>query len=92
MSLIEEIKEQLRYSDEQFLRSLYRSQQEGAYCDLTLCVGRENWRIPVHRVVLAARSQYFQTMFNSDFLERKSSVIVLDPDSEIFSTIEMIAP
>ena len=90
MSLIEEIKDLLKYSDDQFLQSLYRSQQEGAYCDVELCVGRDQWRIPVHRAVLAARSPYFQTMFNSDFLEKNSSVIVLDPKGEIFSTRESI--
>ena len=90
MSLIEEIKELLKYSDEPFLQSLYRSQQEGTYCDVELCVGRDKWSIPVHRVVLAARSPFFQTMFSSDFLERNSSVIVLDPAGEIFTTRESL--
>ena len=86
MSLIEEIRDLFKYSDEPFLQSLYRSQQEGAYCDVELCVGRDKWTVPVHRVVLAARSLYFQTMFNSDFLERNCSVIVLDPSGEIFTS------
>ena len=86
MSLIDDIKELLNYSNDPFLQSLYRSQQEGAYCDVELCLGRDKWSIPVHRAVLAARSQYFQTMFSSDFLEKNSSVIVLDPAGEIFTT------
>ena len=86
MSLLEEIKELINYSNEPFLQSLYRSQQEGVYCDVELCLGREKWSIPVHRAVLAARSQYFQAMFSSDFLEKNSSVIVLDPAGDIFTT------
>ena len=77
-------------SQNKFLQTLHSFQKEGAYCDIELSVGRERWRVPVHRLVLAARSPYFQTMFSSEFLEKNSAVIDIDPASEVFTTRESL--
>lgn len=90
MSVVEEIREVLGESQNKFLQTLHSFQKEGAYCDIQLCVGRERWMVPAHRLVLAAKSPYFQAMFSSEFLEKNSTVIDIDPASEVFTKRESL--
>ena len=68
----------------------YECQREGAYCDVTLCVGRERWTVPAHRLVLTSRSAYFRAMFDLDFREKNRTVIDIDPGSEVFTSRESL--
>ena len=49
----------------------------GHMSDLTLEVGEEKKLIPVHKVILAARCDFFRTMFSGPFLESTSSTLSL---------------
>ncbi|CAB4001969.1 Kelch 20 [Paramuricea clavata] len=77
-----EIKEELK-PDQQtdsthasmFLENLYKIYKEKKLCDVSLVVGGKE--VEAHRVVLAANSVYFYTMFTGDLLESSSREIVL---------------
>ena len=47
--------------------------QSNVLCDATFVVGQE--RIPAHRCILAARSEYFATLLTSDFIESRARCI-----------------
>jgi hypothetical protein len=77
-----EIKEDLKSEQQKdsghasiFLESLYKIYKEKKLCDVSLVVGTNE--IETHRVVLAANSMYFYTMFTGDLLESSSRKIVL---------------
>ena len=59
---------------EAFLR-IYGMREEGALCDVVLDVG--GVEIQAHRLVLAASSRYFYSMFVRDMLESKQERITL---------------
>lgn len=77
-----EIKEELK-PDQQidsthasmFLENLYKIYKEKKLCDVSLVVGGKE--VEAHRVVLAANSAYFYTMFTGDLLESSSREVVL---------------
>ena len=77
-------------SPDSLLQWQYECQREGAYCDVTLCVGRERWTVPAHRLVLTSRSAYFRAMFDLDFREKNRTVIDIDPGSEVFTSRESL--
>ncbi len=54
---------------------IYTMREEGALCDVTLVV--DGVEIPAHRLVLAASSTYFYSMFVRDMLESKQERINL---------------
>jgi hypothetical protein len=58
-----------------FLRNLHKIYKERKLCDVSLVVGSNE--IQTHRVVLAANSAYFYTMFTGDLLESSSRKVVL---------------
>ncbi|XP_028406410.1 kelch-like protein 5 [Dendronephthya gigantea] len=58
-----------------FLQSLYKIYKEKQLCDVTLVVDMNE--IETHRVVLAANSAYFYTMFTGDLLESTARKVVL---------------
>jgi speckle-type POZ protein len=53
-----------------------------AYSDVVLSVGQS--RIHAHKLVLSAHSNYFATMFNSDFRESKQEVVTIQDDESHF--------
>ena len=69
--------------DGEFMNSLRKS---GTLCDIILIV--EGMEFPVHKIVLAAGSPYFQAMFTSSFKEKDESRQEIHGIShETFSTI-----
>lgn len=66
--------------------SLTKLRENGIYTDVSIKIGKENYK--AHRMVLAARSKYFETMFNSYFKESTSSEIELkEIEPEVFEVI-----
>ena len=64
------------YDDElclEFMKSLAKFRQDGAYTDITLKVG--DTEIPCHKAVLAAASGFFHAMFKSGLKESQSDMI-----------------
>ena len=59
----------------QCLTHMSQLREEGKLCDVTLEVGGQTF--PVHRVVLAASSPYFQAMFTGDMEESRSTTVTL---------------
>ncbi|XP_078490326.1 kelch-like protein 12 [Ciona intestinalis] len=49
------------------LEQLNGQRMDNTYCDFTICVGEKEY--PVHQNILATRSEYFKTMFNSKMKE-----------------------
>ncbi|XP_078487673.1 kelch-like protein 3 [Ciona intestinalis] len=49
------------------LKQLNSQRMNNIYCDFTICVGGKEY--PVHQNILATRSEYFKTMFNSKMKE-----------------------
>ena len=58
-----------------FLENLYKIYIEKKLCDVSLVVGAN--KIETHKIVLAANSAYFYTMFTGDLLESSSKKVVL---------------
>ena len=58
------------------LNGLQKLYDNGALCDVILHVYEREF--PCHRVVLAAASEYFHTMFTGNFVERTSSKISMN--------------
>ena len=58
-----------------FIRNLYKIYKDKKLCDVSIVVGDRE--IEAHRVVLAANSDYFYTMFTADLLESTSTKVVL---------------
>lgn len=53
-------------------------QKQGTFCDVTVrCCGTKPVDFMAHRVVLAAKSSYFYTMFTTGLMERTEEVITL---------------
>jgi hypothetical protein len=50
------------------------------FSDVTLAVG--DTKIPAHRNVLSARSEYFARMFDSDFKEAKDKIVNIQEENE----------
>ena len=60
--------------------------KDGKLCDVTILVGKK--KIPAHKLVLAASSPYFETMFTGDFPEsNQSEVAIRDVDAEAMETL-----
>lgn len=59
----------------EFLQNLYKIYKEKKLCDVSLVIGGNE--IETHRIVLAANSAYFYTMFTGDLLESSARKIVL---------------
>lgn len=57
------------------IRNFYES---GEFCDVVLIAGIDNFRLPAHRMILAASSEYFRTMFRSNLGDAKAPEIVLE--------------
>uniref|UniRef100_A0A182NJ34 BTB domain-containing protein n=1 Tax=Anopheles dirus TaxID=7168 RepID=A0A182NJ34_9DIPT len=56
--------------------------------DVTFVVGPSKQRIYAHKYILVMASEYFYTMFNSNFTEATQKEVVLqDDDPEVFLTI-----
>ncbi len=60
---------------EDILAGLNSLKEEGFLCDVELDAGGK--RISAHRVLLAAKSQYFKSMFSNKFKESKSKVVYI---------------
>ena len=63
-----------RYSIEQAFSSLYEKQKN---CDFHL-VAKDDIKIPCHRVVLAARSDYFERMLDLPTKEKQNNEVILE--------------
>ncbi|XP_069135381.1 actin-binding protein IPP-like [Argopecten irradians] len=61
------------------LKSLYKSWQDGEFCDITLHVGEK--KIKAHKNILSSLSEYFKVLFHMD-AENKSDVELYDVDFE----------
>ena len=72
-----------------FCDRLYRLQTEDTLCDITIIVGGKTFR--AHRVILAAASDYFESMLTSGFKERDQSEISIDGDGYAFSKLLQFA-
>lgn len=57
----------------ELVKTLAAMQQEGTLCDVTLQA--EQKTIQAHKVILAAKSQYFMAMFNGNFRETECKVV-----------------
>ncbi|BHF69111.1 hypothetical protein SprV_0301215300 [Sparganum proliferum] len=57
------------------LEGLQRCRLEGLYTDIILCVDEEEF--PCHKVILAASSRYFDTMFRIPLSEQKTSRVYI---------------
>ena len=62
-------------SAEKIVRGLMELRDQKLLCDVDLVAGDETF--PVHRVVLAAASPYFQAMFTGGFRENEMDVVTL---------------
>ena len=63
---------------------LYHNNEE--LCDVTIVAGQR--RIPAHRIVLSAASDYFAAMFNSDCREAtEKEVVMQNIDSEALAEL-----
>ena len=67
------------------IKSLNESRTEGKFCDIKITVGKRTFM--AHKVVLAASSQYFAGMFNSDWRENNLSEMTIDVDTKIFELL-----
>ena len=63
-------------SSQDLVESLYKYQQEGTLCDVTIIVGKTQFR--AHKLVLAGVSKYFESMFTSGFLERNHQEVQIE--------------
>ncbi|ESO96589.1 hypothetical protein LOTGIDRAFT_143975, partial [Lottia gigantea] len=63
------------YSDD-LITTLNTFRKRGEFCDLTLKVGNE--KVFASRVILAANSQYFRSMFSGGFCESSSPTTEID--------------
>ena len=60
--------------------------RDGKFCDVTISVGEK--KIRAHKLVLAASSPYFETMFTGDFPEsNQSEVTIREVDAEAMETL-----
>ena len=60
--------------------------RDGKLCDVTISVGEKKMR--AHKLVLAASSPYFETMFTGDFPEsNQSEVTIREVDEEAMETM-----
>ena len=65
---------------------LFNLYSEDTFCDTNLKMKGKVFK--VHRVILAAGSDYFHTMFTSGFQERQSSEILLEyGDKDLFESL-----
>jgi speckle-type POZ protein len=69
----------------EFYSTLYDNED---FSDVILAVGES--KIHAHKLVLLARSQYFTTMFHSDFKESKEKVVEIKEDEELFKQMIQI--
>ena len=67
---------------------LHISQQSGNFCDVNIKV--HGHTVPAHRVVLAASSQYFRSMFEGGFKESKETVIDLSQSVASVDTLNTV--
>lgn len=58
-----------------FFENLYKIYKEKKLCDVTLVVGTSE--VEAHRIVLAANSAYFYTMFTGELMESSSRKVAL---------------
>lgn len=58
------------------LREMNKFRQQGLFCDCTLVVQAQHF--PVHKLILAAASEYFRALFTTNFIEGKSSQIAIN--------------
>lgn len=67
-----------------FLRNLCMSE---TYSDAVICIGNE--RIPVHRIILASQSRYFQKFFSSED-SKLYFIPILQTDSASGDSLKLI--
>ena len=72
-------------SSKDLAKSLYNYQQEGTLCDVTIIVGKTQFR--AHKNVLAGVSKYFESMFTSGFSERNQSEVKIEGCNYAFEAL-----
>ncbi len=64
------------------------ARKSGAFCDVTLFIGPDRQPMRAHRLILSLVSEYFKTMFESEFKEQlKHEVEISHMDIETMETI-----
>lgn len=67
------------------IETLHQMQKDNQLCDITINVSGSSFH--AHKAVLAAASNYFMTMFTSDFKERNETNICIEGDPQIFECL-----
>lgn len=60
----------------------------GKLCDVTLIAGINGKRVPAHRLVLSAASEYFSAMFTGNLREsNQSEIVIVDVNGDVLQAI-----
>ncbi|XP_062574313.1 kelch-like protein 24 [Saccostrea cucullata] len=89
-SVLEDEEDSSSYSSEKHSGSLIKNfeyfRKEGGYNDVTLQVGQKSF--PCHKIILAAGSPYFKSMFESGMEEsRKTCIEIKEVDENVFEKL-----
>ncbi|XP_059617762.1 kelch-like protein 4 [Phlebotomus argentipes] len=58
-------------------KKMWLYQKNQTLCDVVLIAGADNQRIPAHRVVPSAASEYFEAMFTGEYKESLDEEVTL---------------
>ncbi|XP_072018256.1 kelch-like protein 28 [Amphiura filiformis] len=67
------------------MQKFHTFQKQDKFCDITINIGGRSFR--THKMVLAAVSPYFDSMFSGSFVESSKSTVDIDGDGQIFEKL-----
>ena len=73
--LVQSVVQKPRQTIGQLINSLY---SEAKLSDVCFLVGEEREKLPAHRLLLAAQSEVFESMFNGELKETRNEIEVPD--------------